>query len=480
MTTRAIWFRRDLRLNDHTAINKALEHAGDEDEILLFFHIHPGMNQEFTARHDYFFQTLKAFTDNAEEKGLAIHFIEGKTSEAFTELVEKHNVEAVYYNRDESGFGLKRDNEVNDYLKDSDVHVFSYVDHHMHGAKEVTKKTGGYYKVFTPYYKQWKQLQKPAIQKVDHERLSQLVIDKSGEFEEGYKAYKNLISKTTREFAKLGEDDALDHFYDFLDEAIYEYEKKRDFPAVDGTSRMSRFLRTGAISIRTVYHLIHDQVDYRKNTEGVETYISELAWRDFYNMIYHFYPNAGDEEMVEKYQGLPWNYDQDLFNQWKEGRTGFPIIDAAMRQMNETGWMHNRLRMAVASFLTKDLLMDWREGERYFAEQLIDYDPASNIGGWQWAASTGTDPVPYFRVFNPTRQSERFDPHGRFIKEWVPELVDVDKKYIHEPAKMSLEDQKEANCVIGKDYPEPMVDHKTMRVRAIEMFKNEKEGEGTS
>ncbi|WLR48855.1 FAD-binding domain-containing protein [Halobacillus litoralis] len=235
---------------------------------------------------------------------------------------------------------------------------------------------------------------------------------------------------------------------------------------------MSRFLRTGAISIRTIYHKIEEDVDFRKNTSGVDTYISELAWRDFYNMIYHYYPDANSKEMVEKYRGIPWNNDDELLEKWKQGQTGFPLIDAAMRQLNEIGWMHNRLRMAVASFLTKDLLMDWREGEQYFSERLVDYDPASNIGGWQWAASTGTDPVPYFRVFNPTRQSERFDPHGRFIKEWLPELENVKKKHIHQPANMTKEEQKEAGCIIGEDYPAPIVDHKTRRERAIELFKD--------
>ncbi|MBA2175186.1 deoxyribodipyrimidine photo-lyase [Halobacillus locisalis] len=476
MTTRVVWFRRDLRLNDHTALAQAINDSDNDDQLLLLFHIHPDLNKEFNATHDYFFQTLQSLVTDAQEKNIPIHFIEGTVTDAFTELLNHRNVDAIYFNKDESGFGKQRDDEFMEEVKDKDVEVCSFIDHHMHGAEEISKKTGGYYKVFTPYYKQWKQYQKPNIQKVDHEKLTKLAIDETSSFKDGNKAYDSLIDKTARDFDAVGEKAAWDRFETFVEDAIYDYEDERDFPAVDGTSQMSRFLRTGAISIRSMYHYIDDQVDYRKNTEGVETYISELAWRDFYNMIYHFYPEAKNKEMVEKYRGLPWNNDDELFEAWKKGQTGFPIIDAAMRQLNETGWMHNRLRMAVASFLTKDLLMDWRKGERYFAEQLIDYDPASNIGGWQWAASTGTDPVPYFRVFNPTRQSERFDPHGRFIKEWVPELENVPKKSIHDPSQLSEEDQKEAKCVIGEDYPKPIVDHKTMRERAIEMFKDQKDG----
>ncbi|ARI75995.1 cryptochrome/photolyase family protein [Halobacillus mangrovi] len=472
MATRAVWFRRDLRLNDHTALAKALEHTGEDDQIFLMFHIHPVLNEEFTVRHDYFFQTLESLVNDSKKLGAPIHFLEGDLKEAFQHLIETINIDSIYFNIDETGFGWKRDQEVLEFFKQQNIKTCTFMDHHLHGANEVTKKDGGYYKVFTPYYKSWKSLQKPAVQKVDYDLLKKTAVDQTSVF--GTEAYDSLISKTKHSFEGVGEQDAEERLAQFLDAAIYDYDKERDFPAIDGTSQMSRFLRTGAISIRTVYHQIHEEVDFRKNTEGAETYISELAWRDFYNMIYHFYPNASDEEMVEKYKGLPWNNDEDVFEQWKEGQTGFPLIDAAMRQLNESGWMHNRLRMAVASFLTKDLLMDWRKGERYFAERLMDYDPASNIGGWQWAASTGTDPVPYFRVFNPTRQSERFDPHGRFIKEWIPELENVQKKYIHDPSKMPEEEQEKVGCIIGKDYPGPIVNHKTMRERAIEMFKEEK------
>ncbi|MGR9048420.1 cryptochrome/photolyase family protein [Halobacillus faecis] len=472
MTRRAVWFRRDLRLNDHTALAKALEHTKDDDQIVLFFHIHPSLNESFTPRHDYFFQTLKNVVDRADEQKAPFHFIYGETEKAFQHLIKDLNVEMVYFNRDEVGFGRERDESITQYLSENDVEVYAYNDHHLHGADEVKKNDGGFYKVFSPYLKKWKQLQKPAIQKVDLDQLSSSALDEREAFSEGRRAYDDLIKKTGGAYEGVGEEDALERLEHFLEEDIYDYDERRDFPALDGTSLMSRFLRTGAISIRTIYHKIEEDVDFRKNTSGVDTYISELAWRDFYNMIYHSYPDANSKEMVEKYRGIPWNNDDELLEKWKEGQTGFPLIDAAMRQLNEIGWMHNRLRMAVASFLTKDLLMDWREGERYFSERLVDYDPASNIGGWQWAASTGTDPVPYFRVFNPTRQSERFDPHGRFIKEWLPELENVKKKQIHQPSKMTKEEQKEAGCIIGEDYPAPIVDHKTMRERAIEMFKD--------
>lgn len=472
MTTRAVWFRKDLRLNDHTALAKAVEHTKEEDSLVLVFHIHPDLNKSFTMRHDYYFQTLQDLVSRAEDMEAPVHFIEGDIEEAFQSFVEELSVDMVYFNRDETGFGKKRDDHMVEYLDSMDVDVFHYMDHHLHGAEEIKKQDGGHYKVFSPYLKKWKQQQKPGIQRVNHKKLKKAALDERSSFKKGENAYQTLVEKTEADFPGVGEEAAEERFRLFLDAAIYDYDEERDFPAVDGTSLMSRYLRTGAVSIRTLYHRIQDEVNFKKDTSGVETYISELAWRDFYNMIYYFHPESDDKELVEKYRGIPWNNDEDLLEKWKKGQTGFPLIDAAMRQLNETGWMHNRLRMAVASFLTKDLLMDWREGERYFSERLVDYDPASNIGGWQWAASTGTDPVPYFRVFNPVRQSERFDPHGRFIKEWVPELEDVSKKYIHEPSKMTENEQEKAGCLIGEDYPEPVVDHKKMRKRAIEVFKD--------
>ncbi|UOQ45268.1 DNA photolyase family protein [Halobacillus salinarum] len=473
MGTKVVWFRKDLRLNDHTALAKAIDNAGDNDSLLLIYQIHPALIENFTPRHDYYFQTLCSFVESCEELGTPLHFLYGEPEEAFNDLLKTEEVEEVYFNYDETGFGKRRDDLIIQWMENRGIGVFPAIDHHIHSAREVNKKEGGHYKVFSPYFKQWQQLDKPKPRKIDHEKLKRLVIDRENDFVTGRKRYEHLVGKCQGKWGGTGEKDALDRLQWFLEGAIYDYDEDRDFPAVDGTSLMSRYLRTGAISPRTVYSKVMEETDGRKQQKGIETYVQELAWRDFYNMIYYFYPDADDLEMVQKYRGLSWNEDEELFRAWKQGRTGFPLIDAAMRQLNETGWMHNRLRMAVASFLTKDLLMDWRLGERYFSEQLVDYDPASNIGGWQWAASTGTDPVPYFRVFNPTTQGERFDPHGRFIKEWVPELKDVPKKYIHEPGKMSDSDQWESSCVVGEDYPEPVVDHKTMRKRAIEMFKKE-------
>ncbi|MCP3027494.1 deoxyribodipyrimidine photo-lyase [Halobacillus sp. A5] len=472
MGTKIVWFRRDLRLNDHTALSQAVQDAGEGDRILFIFHIHPELVEEFTIRHDYFFQTVQHLEQKCENIGAPVHFLYGEVDTAFKQLINQIlTIDAVYFNYDEVGFGRERDDYMTNWFKDHAITVYSFIDHHIHSAEEIHKQDGSFYKVFSPYYKKWQQVDKPGIRYVDKDKIKHYGMDVRDRFKKGWNKWTSIKEQFEYKGEDTGEEAALNRLDWFLDAAVYDYHKERDFPAIDGTSLMSRFLKTGAISPRTIFHKVKEETDGRKGQQGVDAYIQEIAWRDFYNMIYHFYPNAHDKEMVEKYRGIHWDNDEEALERWKTGQTGYPLIDAAMRQLNKTGWMHNRLRMAVASFLTKDLLLDWRLGERYFKERLVDYDSASNIGGWQWAASTGTDPVPYFRVFNPTRQSERFDPHGRFIKQWIPELEKVEKNDIHEPWKMPDDIQAGAECIIGKDYPAPIVDHKTMRNKAIDRFK---------
>ncbi|WP_347862143.1 deoxyribodipyrimidine photo-lyase [Salimicrobium sp. PL1-032A] len=472
MATSIVWIRNDLRIRDNIALSEAVKELEEGDELLPLFHIHPDLIQNFDLQHDYFFQTVKVFH---EESG-PLHFIYGPEEEAFRSMFDTvDEVKGVYFNKAETGFGKARDERVMRVLEEEDIPARTYIDHPLHGAEEVTKKDGGLYQVFSPYFKQWQKLDKPAVRKVDEAKLEKHLVDRSDSFEEGKKKYEELSGEPLLDWKYVGEQAAAERLSFFLDEPIYYYEEDRDFPSKDGTSLMSRYLRTGAISPRTIYHRVMDETDGRKRQDGVESFIRELAFRDFYHMVYYNNPEAADKEITEKFRGIPWNEDEEIFERFTKAETGFPFIDAAMRQLNETGWMHNRARMAVASFLTKDLLIDWRKGERYFHQKLADYEAASNIGGWQWASSTGTDAVPYFRVFNPVRQSERFDPNGEYIRSWIPELKDVPKKYIHQPHKMSEEEQEKAGCRIGEDYPEPMVDHKKMRERAIEVYKQKKD-----
>jgi deoxyribodipyrimidine photo-lyase len=249
----------------------------------------------------------------------------------------------------------------------------------------------------------------------------------------------------------------------FVAEGLADYAGARDRMDLDGTSRLSPYLRFGMLSAREAVAAAREA--------GATTWLDELIWREFYAQVLYHHPRARRESFREKYRDLAWSNDKEAFEAWQRGRTGYPIVDAGMRQLEALGWMHNRARMIVASFLTKDLLIDWRWGECHFMQQLVDGDPAANNGNWQWVAGTGTDAAPYFRIFNPVTQGKKHDPEGAYVKRWVPELADVPVERVHEPWTLSREAQREAGCVIGEDYPAPIVDHNAARERALATYK---------
>ena len=289
----------------------------------------------------------------------------------------------------------------------------------------------------------------------------------------------DLKFQTAQTFECGGEDRAQELLQDFLERKITGYDTHRDVLAEDATSRLSRHLHLGTLCPRTVVAAVRERGQDRPNSQGDEArgehrtepghsgFLTEMAWHDFYlHILYHF-PHVAQGAFKKDFDSLPWENDENLFAAWKEGRTGYPIVDAAMRQLNAEAWMHNRGRMIVASFLTKDLLIDWRWGEEYFMKQLVDGDQAANNGGWQWAAGTGTDPQPFFRIFNPVLQGKKFDPDGAYVRRWVPEMARVPAKFIHEPWRLSPAECEASGC--GR-YPAPIVDHAQQRARALAMY----------
>lgn len=464
--TSVMWFRRDLRLEDNTALYHAFE---DSDEVVLLFQVNPEQFLEDSANHQAFFASVAHF-QTVVNKQLHLQIMYGELEESFTKLkTTLTDWDRIYFNYDERGFGAERDQKMRVFFKENGIIVHDYLDHHLHGAKEIRNQSGEPYKVFTPYYNQWKQLAKPAPVKVN---LDSKKVVKETLFPEDEKHFAELCKTLPdKPLYKLGTNAAKQQLEHFILEDVVDYTKVRDIPAQERTSRLSPYLRTGEISIRTVWQMLQEA----KDGEGKQTFEKELCWRDFYNMIYTANPKQKQQPIQTNFQFIQWNDNADYLKKWQEGQTGYPIVDAAMRQLNQTGWMHNRLRMIVASFLTKDLLIDWRQGEKYFQKHLIDYDAASNIGGWQWAASTGTDAVPYFRIFNPTTQSERFDPSGEFIRKYLPELKNLPDKLIHQPEKMSEEQQAEYGVLLGQDYPTPIVNHKEARRKALSAYEGSRE-----
>ncbi|WP_270180650.1 cryptochrome/photolyase family protein [Alkalihalobacillus sp. CinArs1] len=465
-----VWFRRDFRLEDNTALHRAIEYCEEHDARWVgVFQLDPHFTQAIDSHHDYFFQTVKQFQERCLDMKLPFQVVYGEAVDVFKKVTnELKEVKAVFFNRDDVGYGAKRDEKVREWLESEGIESHDFQDYHLHTGEEVKKDDGTMYKVFSTYYKQWSKQKKPEVVKIDGEMLKKYARSFNEELDEkSSEEFSSLLSQCDREWQGIGEENARKRAEGFVSDRLKDYDNNRDLPYVVGTSRLSPYLKTGCLSIRTLYHLVAE-----KDNTGVEAYLQELAWRDFYGMVHYHFPTLREEEFHSKYRDLPWNNnDEERLQKWKEGKTGFPIVDAGMRQLNNEGWMHNRLRMITASFLTKDYMIDWRLGDQHFEMKLIDHDESSNAGGWQWAASTGTDAVPYFRVFNPTTQGERFDPDGTFIKKYVEELRDVPSAYIHNPSKMSHEEQVESNCMIGKDYPEPSVDHKEQRKKVLAVYK---------
>ena len=476
------WFRRDLRLSDNLALDAALREA---DEVICLFVLDPRLTtggEVSTPRLAFMYSCLEKLAANLEKYGGQLIIRQGDPAQEVERLLRESETSALYFNRDYSPFARHRDQKIEQEFTTKGFTVKTFKDLVLFEKDELLTGTGGIYTVFTPYKKRW-------LERVGQERPAR--------FETDY-AKLRLQSETARNLKSLllpelsiegdpwylpaGEEEAHQRLKAWAGAKVTEslsriegYNEKRDFPAIDGTSRLSPFLRFGAVSVRQCYRAAinaRERAGRVAEKDGIDTWVSELVWRDFYYQILWNFPHVVKGAYQKKYDALDWENNPAGLAAWKEGRTGYPLVDAGMRQLNQENWMHNRLRMVTASFLVKDLLINWQIGEKYFWEKLVDGDIAANNGGWQWSASTGTDAQPYFRIFSPVSQSQRFDPEGEFIKKYLPELAKVPTKYIHEPWTMPLALQIHLGCVIGKDYPTPIVDHKFARERTLTAFKS--------
>jgi deoxyribodipyrimidine photo-lyase len=394
--------------------------------------------------------------------------LHGKARELIPEIALQLNIHAVFINRDYEPNAVKRDAEVAAKLAQNNIKFHSFKDQVLFEKDEVLTLNNKPYSVFTPY-------KNAHLKKLNDEHLKPYVVD---DFIHNLAkvAPSELISLESMGFARTnlnamrlptGMSGGKQLFDDFA-ERMKLYAETRNFPAVKGVSYLSVHLRFGTVSVRYLARIAMQAAN-----AGSQVWLNELIWRDFYFQILHHNPQiAAGSAYKAEFENLPFPNDKALFQAWCEGKTGYPLIDAAMRQINNTGFMHNRLRMVAASFLVKDLLIDWRWGERYFAENLIDFDLSANNGGWQWAASTGCDAQPWFRIFNPITQSEKFDAAGKFIRKYVPELASCSNQEIHAPWQIPQLRQKSIGIMIGKDYPTPIIDHPTQRALALKLYGN--------
>ncbi len=460
-----VWFRRDLRVHDHAALYAALTVSRRVHCAFLFDRDILEVLPKADRRVEFIWHSVHELDAILRRHGGGLIVLHGKPTDEIPALAQRLKVNAVFTNRDYEPGAVTRDAAVKAALASSGIAFEARKDQVIFEQGEVLTQSQHPFSVFTPYKNAW-------LSKLDGFYLKAYPTEKY--FDRLVVApAASLPSLAELGFSKTnllelgvvpGIAGAAKLFKDF-GKRMQLYHERRDFPALKGPSYLSVHLRFGTISIRALAAAAwHDA------SHGAAVWLSELIWRDFYFMILHHHPRVVSHAFKPEYDALKFENSSEKFSAWREARTGYPLVDAAMRQLNQTGYMHNRLRMVTASFLVKDLHIDWRWGEQYFADHLIDFDLAANNGGWQWAASTGCDAQPYFRIFNPVTQSEKFDPEGKFIRKYFPELQGCDDKLIHAPWRMSPEQQRQAGVVIGRDYPQPLVDHDLARKTTLALF----------
>ena len=462
MTRGLHWFRNDLRLEDNTALAALAMRA---QEWLPVFVLDPRIVSGARAgapRRRFVLDCLGRLSRALEKRGVPLLVREGRPEEVLPRLMHETGAQLLSFNEDHTPFARRRDSAVQREVERGGGQIVSRLDYVVFGSTEVRSGTGGPYSVYTPYRNKWWQLwnDEPRYP-IRMPRLPAPIPGFSADRIPDPREFETAASDCN--VPTGGEQAAKRRLESFLEKSAGRYHEDRDRPDVDGTSRLSPYLRFGVISVRQCFARAEVAMDADAWLRpGIQKWLDELIWREFYAAILAENPRVLRENYRREYDAVEWNDDPRAFDAWCEGRTGYPIVDAGMRQLRATGWMHNRVRMIVASFLTKDLLIDWREGERFFFGHLVDGDPASNNGGWQWAASTGTDAQPYFRIFNPVAQGKRWDPDGRYVRRWVPELDRTPARHVHAPWESG---QPPAA------YPPVVVDHAERRGLALARFR---------
>lgn len=469
-----VWLRNDLRWHDHSPFYHAFQDANSDEQVYALYLISEAQwdaHEVAECRRYLVYQTLEALQQILRDQGVVLLIREAGTYAShqhhLQEVIERLDIDAVYANQDYPLNEFRRDAAIHEWLTDSPINMHWFEDTVLVPPGRVTKSDGDFYQVFTPFAKTWRSFVEQHPEHYQPLTMPEAKLLDEPAYQQARKEWRDIKRKRHFEAqVQLGyheqEADILAQLEAFCEAQLQDYKSDRDIPSVEGTSRLSAYLSLGSLSARTAHYQAWKASQKHDHSEGWKTWQSELIWRDFYRHIMAQNPKLSmHHAFKDNYDQLPWRENHQQFLAWCQGQTGFPLVDAAMRQLNHTGWMHNRLRMLVAVFLTKYLLIDWHWGESYFMSRLIDGDFAANNGGWQWSSSVGTDAAPYFRVLSPLRQAERFDEQALFIKQYVPELKSVSAKDI---LKMRQLDKK-------ADYPAPMIELKGRKDEAVAFFK---------
>jgi deoxyribodipyrimidine photo-lyase len=483
-----VWFRRDLRADDHAALFHALQQCRRVYCVFVFDRAILDPLDPSDRRVEFIHASVTELDERLRQLaqhpdgGLIVRH--GFAEVEIPSLAHALGVDSVFANHDDEPQALERDARVRTALAQARRAFHTHQDHTIFERDDLLTQSGTPYSVFTPYKNAW-------LRKVDAAALEPYAVERYApslaprprvelELMPSLQALGFRHSGHERPALPTGSSGAERLFSDFL-QRIDHYDRARDFPAIKGPSYLSTHLRFGTISVRRLARTAHGLA--HSGSTGAAVWLNELIWRDFYFQVLFHYPHVVHRSFKPAYDAIAWEegaHADALFDAWCRGRTGYPLVDAAMAQINQTGYMHNRLRMVVASFLTKDLGLDWRRGERYFAARLLDFDLAANNGGWQWASSSGCDAQPYFRIFNPVSQSQKFDPQGRFIRRYVPELAALPDAALHAPWLARPVDLQAAGVELGSSYPQPIVDHSAARLLTLQRYAVVKSGQDDS
>jgi deoxyribodipyrimidine photo-lyase len=460
MTTGIWWIRRDLRLDDNPALQEAITHS---DHLIPLFILDPTiLSHPAEKRKSFLFDGLRALDASLRRQGSQLIVRQGEPQQVIAEVFETSGASAVYAEADYSPYARKRDHAVAARFPLWLVHGLTVFPPGL-----IQKSTGAPYTVYTYFNRAWKNLPVPApCCNVDEFRMPPLPAK--------IPTSQAIPAATAHHLAlQAGEQAAFAQLQHFLAGPISRYGQDRDLLAADATSMLAPYLRFGMLSIRGLVaearYLMENAAD-ETTRQNAALWLDQFIWRDFYFSILHYFPQVLKTSFRRDLHNIQWRHAPADLEAWKQGQTGYPVVDAGMRQLRQTGWIHTRARVITASFLVKDLLINWQDGEAWFMEQMLDGDPALNNGGWQRAAGVGTDAVPFFRIFNPTQQGRKFDPAGEYIRRWVPELARVPDKFIHQPWLMPAEVQQLAGCVVGVNYPKPIVDHRQIKERTLQAY----------
>ena len=467
------WHRRDLRLSDNIGLHKARQLS---PKIVGIFCLDTDIFQRddlAPARVSYMIACLEKLQESYVKLGSQLLILQGKPSQAIPKLALALDSKIVIWNLDIEPYSIQRDEEVTTALKAQGIQTQTYWDQLLHSPQEIFTQSGDPYRVYTPFWNNWQKQPKANFvpTPASFQGLTELELNQAhqGGIIALPKAKALGYPWENTAFFPIGEIAAHTRLTEFCHEALSYYQEQRNFPSIAGTSQLSPALKFGVIGIRTIWQAVSDIYENARSDEArnsIKTWQQELAWREFYQHCLYFFPGLARGPYRLEFQDFPWENNLEHFQAWCEGKTGYPIVDAAMRQLNEIGWMHNRCRMIVASFLTKDLIINWQWGEKYFMQHLIDGDLAANNGGWQWSASSGMDPKP-LRIFNPASQAQKFDQDGEYIRQWLPELSSIDTEYLITGKIPPLERH---NC----NYPEPIVDHQKQQQRFKYLYQQQK------